>query len=76
MNALCLKDISFSYDGKRTILDGVSLSVEKGQSAAITGASGCGKSTLAMIACGVIPKSVHGEFSGSVEVLGEDIKDK
>lgn len=76
MIALRLKYICFSYDGKRRILDGVSLDVEKGASAVITGSSGCGKSTLAMIACGVIPKSLPGIFSGSVEVFGEDIKNK
>jgi energy-coupling factor transport system ATP-binding protein len=76
MTALSLQDVRFSYDGKRNILDGLSLEVEPGEAAAITGASGSGKSTLAMAACGVIPKSVHGEFSGSVFVFGEDIKDK
>lgn len=76
MNALCMSDIRFSYDGKRTILDGVSLTIEKGEAAAIAGVSGCGKSTLAMIACGIIPKSVRGFFSGSVSVFGEDIKNK
>lgn len=76
MNALRLIDVRFSYDGKRTILDGVSLAIEKGETAALTGPSGCGKSTLAMIACGIIPKSVSGEFSGSVSVFGEDIRDK
>lgn len=76
MNALSLEDISFSYDGKRTILCGLSLAIEKGETAAITGPSGSGKSTLAMTACGIIPKSLRGEFSGIVRVLGEDIKDK
>jgi energy-coupling factor transport system ATP-binding protein len=76
MTALRLADISFSYDGNRGILDGVSLEVETGTLTAITGSSGCGKSTLAMVACGVIPKSLPGVFSGNVEVFGQDIKDK
>lgn len=76
MTALSLKGVCFSYDGRRRILDKLSLEVAKGEAVAITGASGCGKSTLAMAACGVIPKSVSGEFSGSVSVFGEDIKDK
>ena len=76
MTALALSDIHFSYDGKTTILDGVTVAIEKGQVVALTGASGCGKSTLAMIACGVIPKSVNGQFSGHVYVLGEDIGGK
>ena len=76
MTALSLRDVSFSYDGKKKILKNVSLEIEKGDVVAITGSSGCGKSTLAMIACGVIPKAVHGYFSGSVVVLGEDVSDK
>lgn len=76
MTALRLRDIRFSYDGKRQILDGVCLDVEQGTAVAITGRSGCGKSTLAMVACGVIPKSVPGAFSGSVEVFGADIREK
>ncbi len=76
MNALCIRDLNFSYDGRRTILGAVSLDAAEGEAVAITGRSGCGKSTLAMIACGVIPKSIHGELSGSVRVFGEDIKYK
>jgi len=76
VSVLELKNIHFSYEKKSPILDGVTLSVGKGEIAAISGNSGCGKSTLAMVACGVIPKSVHGRFSGSVTVMGEDIKDK
>jgi len=73
MTALTLKDINFSYDPGHKILDGVNLLLPEGSVTAITGSSGCGKSTLAMIACGVIPKAIHGEFTGSVEVFGEDI---
>lgn len=76
MTALKLKDIHFSYDKNKPILDGACLSVSKGEVAAVSGSSGCGKSTLAMVACGIIPKSVHGRFSGSVIVMGEDVKDK
>lgn len=76
MIALSIKDLSFSYDGKRKILDGLYFEAKQGEAIAITGASGCGKSTLAMAACGVIPKTISGGFSGSVFVFGEDIKDK
>ena len=76
MTALELKDICFGYDEERQILRDISLRVAVGDTVAVTGASGCGKSTLAMIACGVIPKAVHGDFSGCVSVFGEDIADK
>ncbi len=76
MIALSLKGVCFSYGDRRNILDKLSLEVRQGEAIAITGASGCGKSTLAMAACGVIPKSISGEFSGGVYVFGEDIKDR
>jgi len=40
-----LRDASFSYHDK-LILDGISLSINKGESVAVVGASGVGKSTL------------------------------
>ena len=48
---LKLEDVSKSYDSVAdgpavSVLDGINLSVERGQSAAITGPSGSGKSTL------------------------------
>lgn len=76
MTALELKDIHFSYEKDKPVLNGACLSVGKGEVAAVSGSSGCGKSTLAMVACGIIPKSVQGCFSGSVTVMGQDIKDK
>lgn len=76
MNALALRDVHFSYDGQRTVLDDVSLTIERGAAVAIKGRSGSGKSTLAMIACGVIPKAVPGYFSGCVSIFGEDIADR
>lgn len=76
MKVLRLENISFSYDGKRRILDDVCLSLEEGTVTALTGSSGCGKSTIAMIACGVIPKSVHGQLKGRVMLYDEDIAKK
>lgn len=76
MTALELKDIHFSYEKNKPILNGACLSVSKGEVTAVSGISGCGKSTLAMVACGIIPKSVHGRFTGSVTVMGQDIKGK
>jgi ATP-binding cassette, subfamily B, bacterial len=41
-----LQDIGFSYNGTDRVLDGVSLSIGKGQMAALVGPSGGGKSTV------------------------------
>jgi len=75
MKALILENISFRYE-KEHILKNVNLELETGSITAITGKSGCGKSTLAKIACGVIPKAIPGDLSGSVYVFGEDIAEK
>ena len=48
-----LKNISFSYDGKRNILDGIDLRIQKGEKVAFTGESGSGKSTLVDIIIGL-----------------------
>lgn len=41
-----LRDVHFSYDGERDVIDGVTIKVNKGETVALVGASGGGKSTL------------------------------
>lgn len=48
---LKVSNLSFSYDGKRKILDKLSFEIKEGEKNAIVGASGSGKSTLANIMC-------------------------
>ena len=62
--------VDFSYDGKRKILDDITLEIPKGKTIAIVGASGAGKSTLVDL----IPRfwDVSG---GSVKVDGLDVRD-
>src|ERR1700709_1918926 len=69
--ALQLQDISLtlkSLAGPVDILSGVSLSVEAGQSVALTGPSGSGKSSLLMVAAGLEKPT-----SGRISVTGTDI---
>lgn len=39
-------NVTFSYDGKRTIIKDLSLAVKKGQKVAFVGPTGCGKTTV------------------------------
>ena len=41
-----LRDVRFSYDGSRDVIDGINLKLRKGETIALVGASGGGKSTL------------------------------
>ena len=54
--------------GPRTVLNGVSFSVEKGDTVIIMGGSGCGKSTLLRHIIGSIKPT-----SGSIKLFGEEI---
>lgn len=42
---IVFKDVSFSYDGKRTAIDNLSFTIQPGQTIALVGASGVGKTT-------------------------------
>jgi len=51
-----IQDLRFSY-GERVILDGVSLTIKKGQSIGIVGLSGSGKTTMLDVIAGLQEKS-------------------
>lgn len=63
------EDVSFSYDGKRKILDHVSFEVKKGQTIAFVGATGSGKSSIINVFMRFY------EFqSGRILIDGQDIR--
>ena len=62
--------VTFSYDGKHPILNGVSLRIEPGQVAAIVGPSGTGKTTIA----GLIPRFFDPQ-EGRILIDGHDIRE-
>ena len=45
-DGIVLENIGFSYDGEKKVIDGVTINIPKGSTAALVGQSGCGKSTI------------------------------
>ena len=65
-----IKDLSFSYDNEKIVLNDISATFKKHELISIVGESGCGKSTLASLLCGTTKG-----YSGSITIGGVEIKD-
>jgi ABC-type multidrug transport system fused ATPase/permease subunit len=63
-----VRDLSFSYDGRRRVLRNVDLDVFPGEAVAMIGSSGAGKSTMVDILLGLLDPT-----AGSVHVGGHDL---
>lgn len=61
---LSLEGVSVSYGGKPVLQD-LHWQWQWGQSVLVVGPSGAGKSTLAMLAAGLIPRSVEADIKGA-----------
>ena len=61
-----LQDLSFSYDGVKNILEGISLHIDAGSKIALIGASGSGKTTLAQVISGFYETSSGTIFYNSI----------
>ncbi|MGF1695807.1 ABC transporter ATP-binding protein/permease [Vibrio lamellibrachiae] len=63
------RNVSFSFDGERKVLDNLNITVAKGQRVALVGASGGGKSTLIQLLLGIYQKE-----SGDILINGYPIE--
>lgn len=71
MDAVNIKDVTFSYDGEKDVLNGISLRIPKGSYTTIIGHNGSGKSTIARLMMGLLePKS------GEIEILGKTMNEE
>ena len=67
---LTVKDLSFSYDGVKPVLDHVSLDVHEGEMISVVGKNGAGKSTLCKCIC-----AFEKADEGSLLFEGEDMSE-
>ncbi|MDR1260596.1 MAG: energy-coupling factor transporter ATPase [Oscillospiraceae bacterium] len=65
-----LKDVNFSYDSVKPVLNNINLQIKCGEFVAVVGANGSGKSTLAKHLNGLLVPA-----SGDVVVIGINTKD-
>lgn len=67
---IAFDNVTFGYEDDRTILHGLSLVVEAGQTVAVVGPSGSGKSTI-----GRLMFRFYDVQSGSLKIDGQDVRD-
>jgi energy-coupling factor transporter ATPase len=70
-NAIDIKQLTYSYPtSPQPVLNGIDLTVRKGEFLSIMGPTGAGKSTLCLTLNGIIPQSLSGTMQGTVVVDG------
>jgi energy-coupling factor transport system ATP-binding protein len=68
---LTIENLSFSYDGIRSVLSEVNLDIREGEMVSVVGKNGAGKSTLSKLLCGF-----EKQDRGRILYRGEDIQSK
>ncbi len=64
---IAFENVAIAFEGK-TVLDGISFQLNRGETKAIFGVAGSGKSTILKLALGLIRPD-----AGHIHVLGEDV---
>ncbi|MBE6181360.1 MAG: ABC transporter ATP-binding protein [Rikenellaceae bacterium] len=65
-----LRNVHFSYDGSREVIDGISFEIRRGETVALVGPSGGGKSTLSEL----IPR-FYDPSQGEILIDGSSLRD-
>ncbi|HOI13600.1 MAG TPA: energy-coupling factor transporter ATPase [Methanoculleus sp.] len=74
--ALSIERVSYTYPGSATpALDGIDLTVAKGEIVFVTGPTGAGKTTLCLAASGILHHEYGGTLEGAITILGKDVRD-
>lgn len=68
-NKIALSNVSFAYEKNRTVLENITLDIQRGELVAVVGPSGSGKSTLVDIIL-----RLYDPLSGQVTWDGEDLR--
>ena len=74
MSKLEIKNLCFSYDKTKPVIDDISLSIDKGSFVVVLGHNGSGKSTLAKLIVGLLEKSSGQIFFDDEEITKKNIK--
>lgn len=69
-NSIVFEDLSFSYDGNKTVLKNLNLEIKKGETVAIVGATGSGKTTIISLLL-----KFYKYTDGKILIDGKDIND-
>ncbi|NNG67623.1 ABC transporter ATP-binding protein [Caldanaerobacter subterraneus] len=69
-NSIEIKNLTFSYDGKRNALSNINIKLDKGKKYTLVGESGCGKTTLLKVLLNHIT-----DYEGQVLIDGVDIRE-
>lgn len=67
---IAFKDVQFSYDEHKGVLEGINLQISAGETVAFVGPSGAGKTTI----CSLIPR-FYDVNEGSIKIDGLDVRD-